>query len=195
MRGGFYPCPNFLALFQEVHFWSIKRVYFFQIANVLIFVCLVSLYISLSSPYRTFLETFSFCESFKSSDSRRKGGPSCPKWVIGALDDSGTAWKKKLICYWCLPLDSSFSSIFFLLKSLFLVKIRIRFGCIGRAWGGMIHGSARGQRLARMDLIWRMDLVGHQLMNPLTIVNQLLSSAQTRWMASIKPPALTLTNR
>ena len=23
--GGVYPCPNFLALFQEVHFWSIKK--------------------------------------------------------------------------------------------------------------------------------------------------------------------------
>ena len=31
--GGVYPCPNFLALFQEVHFWSIKRVYFFKNAN------------------------------------------------------------------------------------------------------------------------------------------------------------------
>ena len=35
--GGVYPCPNFLALFQEVHFWSIKRVYFFKIANLLSF--------------------------------------------------------------------------------------------------------------------------------------------------------------
>ena len=30
-------CPNFLALFQEVHFWSIKRVYFFKNANVVNF--------------------------------------------------------------------------------------------------------------------------------------------------------------
>ena len=38
MRGvGVYPCPNFLALFLEVHFWSIKRVYFFKNANVLNF--------------------------------------------------------------------------------------------------------------------------------------------------------------
>ena len=37
IRGGVYPCPNFLALFQEVHFWSIKRVYFFKNANVLNF--------------------------------------------------------------------------------------------------------------------------------------------------------------
>ena len=29
-EGGVYPCPNFLALFLEVHFWSIKRVYFFN---------------------------------------------------------------------------------------------------------------------------------------------------------------------
>ena len=35
--GGVYPCPIFLALFQEVHFWSIKRVYFFKNANVLNF--------------------------------------------------------------------------------------------------------------------------------------------------------------
>ena len=35
--GGVYPCPNFLTLFQEVHFWSIKRVYFFKNANVLNF--------------------------------------------------------------------------------------------------------------------------------------------------------------
>ena len=35
--GGVYPCPNFLALFQEVHFWSIKRVYFFKNSNVLKF--------------------------------------------------------------------------------------------------------------------------------------------------------------
>ena len=37
MMGGVYPCPNFLALFQEVHFGSIKRVYFFKNANVLNF--------------------------------------------------------------------------------------------------------------------------------------------------------------
>ena len=37
MRGGVYPCPIFLALFLEVHFWSIKRVYFFKNANVLNF--------------------------------------------------------------------------------------------------------------------------------------------------------------
>ena len=28
--GGDLPMPEFLALFQEVHFWSIKRVYFFK---------------------------------------------------------------------------------------------------------------------------------------------------------------------
>ena len=37
MREGVNPCPNFLALFQGVHFWSIKRVYFFKNANVLNF--------------------------------------------------------------------------------------------------------------------------------------------------------------
>ena len=37
MRGGVYPCLNFLALFQEVHFWSIKGVYFFKNANLLNF--------------------------------------------------------------------------------------------------------------------------------------------------------------
>ena len=36
-EGGVYPCSNFLALFLEVHFWSIKRVYFFKNANVLNF--------------------------------------------------------------------------------------------------------------------------------------------------------------
>ena len=35
--GGVYPWPKFLALFLEVHFWSIKRVYFFKNANVLNF--------------------------------------------------------------------------------------------------------------------------------------------------------------
>ena len=35
--GRVYRCPNFLALFLEVHFWSIKRVYFFKNANVLSF--------------------------------------------------------------------------------------------------------------------------------------------------------------
>ena len=35
--GGVYPCPNFLALFLEVHFRSIKRVYFFKNADVLNF--------------------------------------------------------------------------------------------------------------------------------------------------------------
>ena len=34
---GVYPCLNFLAPFLEVHFWSIKRVYFFKNANVLNF--------------------------------------------------------------------------------------------------------------------------------------------------------------
>ena len=37
MEGGVYPCPNFLALFLEVHFLSMKRVYFFKNANVLNF--------------------------------------------------------------------------------------------------------------------------------------------------------------
>ena len=37
IMGGVYPCPNFLALFLEVHFWSIKGVYFFKNANVLNF--------------------------------------------------------------------------------------------------------------------------------------------------------------
>ena len=37
MGGGVYPCPNFLALLLEVHFWSIKRVHFFKNANVLNF--------------------------------------------------------------------------------------------------------------------------------------------------------------
>ena len=36
-EGGGLPMPEFLALFQEVHFWSIKRVYFFKNANVLNF--------------------------------------------------------------------------------------------------------------------------------------------------------------
>ena len=35
--GGGLPMPEFLALFQEVHFWSIKRVYIFKNANVLNF--------------------------------------------------------------------------------------------------------------------------------------------------------------
>ena len=35
--GGGLPMPEFLALFLEVHFWSIKRVYFFKNANVLNF--------------------------------------------------------------------------------------------------------------------------------------------------------------
>ena len=37
IRGGGLPMPEFLALFLEVHFWSIKRVYFFKNANVLNF--------------------------------------------------------------------------------------------------------------------------------------------------------------
>ena len=36
-EGGVYPCPNFWPFFQEVHFWSIKRVDFFKNANVLNF--------------------------------------------------------------------------------------------------------------------------------------------------------------
>ena len=36
-EGGGLPMPEFLALFQEMHFWSIKRVYFFKNANVLNF--------------------------------------------------------------------------------------------------------------------------------------------------------------
>ena len=35
MRGGGLPMPEFLTLFQEVRFWSIKRVFFFKNANVL----------------------------------------------------------------------------------------------------------------------------------------------------------------
>ena len=37
MGGGVCPSPNFLALFLEVHFWSIKTVYFFKNANALNF--------------------------------------------------------------------------------------------------------------------------------------------------------------
>ena len=39
IMGGGLPMPKFLALFLEVHFWSIKRVYFFKNANVLNFNC------------------------------------------------------------------------------------------------------------------------------------------------------------
>ena len=35
--GGGLPVPEFLALFLEVHFWSIKRVYFLKNASVLNF--------------------------------------------------------------------------------------------------------------------------------------------------------------
>ena len=45
--GGVYPCPIFLALFQEVHFWSIKRVYIFKNTNVLNFKLLFRLLIYL----------------------------------------------------------------------------------------------------------------------------------------------------
>ena len=55
-------CPNFLALFLEVHFWSIKRVYFFKNANVLNFSLFFRLFIYLP-PIPTFLQTFFFCES------------------------------------------------------------------------------------------------------------------------------------
>ena len=37
MRGGGLPMPEFFTLFQEVRFWSIKRVFFFKNANVLNF--------------------------------------------------------------------------------------------------------------------------------------------------------------
>ena len=37
MGGGGLPKPEFLALFLEVHFWSIKIVYFFKNANVMNF--------------------------------------------------------------------------------------------------------------------------------------------------------------
>ena len=30
MGGGVYPCPNFLALFLEMHFWLIKKSLFLQ---------------------------------------------------------------------------------------------------------------------------------------------------------------------
>ena len=35
--GGGLPMPEFFGPFQEVHFWSIKRVYFFKYANILNF--------------------------------------------------------------------------------------------------------------------------------------------------------------
>ena len=37
MRGGGLPMPEFFGPFQEVHFGSIERVYFFKNANVLNF--------------------------------------------------------------------------------------------------------------------------------------------------------------
>ena len=37
IRGGGLPMPEFFGPFQEVHFWSLKRVYFFKNANVLNF--------------------------------------------------------------------------------------------------------------------------------------------------------------
>ena len=59
MGGGVYPCPNFLALFLEVHFWSIKRVYFFKNANVLNFYLFFRLLIYLL-PIPNFLQTSFF---------------------------------------------------------------------------------------------------------------------------------------
>ena len=73
--------PEFLALFQEVHFWSIKRVYFFKKANGL---------------------NFNF--------DMGKKGPSCSNLGQGGrgLGDSGNARKKTFFSLLMSSLNGSF---------------------------------------------------------------------------------------
>ena len=87
-RGGAWQCPNLMAPFQEVYFWSIKGVYFFQNANVLNFeLFLGCFYISLPTTHTAFFSKHSLF-----------------LWVF--LDDSGKAGKKILLCYfWCRMLS------------------------------------------------------------------------------------------
>ena len=59
--------PKMLALFQKVHFWSIPWVYFLPNANILNFELFFRLFIYLHPLHTSnMLQTFSFCEYFKS---------------------------------------------------------------------------------------------------------------------------------
>ena len=75
--GGVYPCSIFLALFLEVHFWSIKRVYFLKNANVLNFLQFFRLLIcSILYSIYSILSSKLIFKSWISTSEKR--GPSCP---------------------------------------------------------------------------------------------------------------------
>ena len=103
--GGVYPCPNFLALFLEVHFWSIKRVYFFKNANVLNFNCFLGcIYTVYHIVYIVFL-VLNWLSNLEFWPPKKRG-PSCPNWGHGGggLGNSGNARKKTFFFFnWCLP--------------------------------------------------------------------------------------------
>ena len=99
--------PNFLALFQEVHFWSIKRIYFSKMPMYWAFNCFLGCwYISLPSPH--------FCKPFflwvkwlLNLEFWRPQKKDQVAWIEvrgGGLGDSGNAQKKMVFFCWCLPL-------------------------------------------------------------------------------------------
>ena len=80
--GVVYPCPNFWALFIAVHFWSIKRVYFFKNANVLNFNCFLGcIYTVYHIVYIVFL-VLNWLSNLEFWPPKKRG-PSCPNWGHG----------------------------------------------------------------------------------------------------------------
>ena len=81
--------PKFFVTFSEMHFWSIKGVYFLQNANNLSFKLFFMLYTWPTKQVfclylRRILDNKSFWMSLKLTFlALKKSGTSCPKWGVG----------------------------------------------------------------------------------------------------------------
>ena len=94
--GGGPPCPNFLALFQEVHFWSIKRVYFFKNANVLNFTQPLSARLKSWACIENVVQS---CRNFALAiNANRPTAELAWIWILSASSNLGKSVKKKKGC-------------------------------------------------------------------------------------------------
>ena len=99
--GGVYPCPIFLALFQEVHFWSIKRVYFFKNANVLNFTQPLSARLKSWACIENVVQS---CRNFALAiNANRPTAELAWIWILSASSNLGKSLKKHRKNCECCP--------------------------------------------------------------------------------------------
>ena len=119
MRGGGYPCPDFLAPFF-CKGTVLKMAIFYS--NFTVIVCFFSHFCHnhhqnyqhshhnyhCNHHYHHRYFFLSYVQNVVLTSGKK--GPSCPNWG-GGLGDSGNARKKTFLFFWCLPLLSMGNSV------------------------------------------------------------------------------------